>query len=262
MPVSDKKYFEGLYGKYNKFEFIHPDPLEFLHRYNNSDDREIVGLVASSLAYGRVAQILKSVELVLEKMGSPSLYVKTKSYSEIKKDFRNFKHRFTTGAEVSSLLFAIKGVLKEYGSLHRCMKLHLDKTDADIVQAIGCFVEDLRKQSPDEMKSLIPHPKDKSACKRLCLYLRWMIRCDEVDPGGWRGISPSILIIPLDTHMHRICRELGLTNRKQADLKTAIEITGAFKLISPEDPVKYDFAITRLGIRKNIDEDLTKVSAA
>jgi len=101
--------------------------------------------------------------------------------------------------------------------------------------------------------SLLPCPEKGSACKRYHLYLRWMVRKDAVDPGGWDGISASKLIVPLDVHMHRICMGLGLTSRAQADLKTALEVTQRFRAIVPEDPVRYDFALTRTGIRNDLD---------
>ena len=95
------------------------------------------------------------------------------------------------------------------------------------------------------------------------MYLRWMIRKDDVDPGCWKGISPSKLVIPVDTHIHRICRKLRLTRRKQADLKTALEITEKFRRIAPDDPVKYDFVLTRFGIRDDLDyEGMIKSVAA
>ncbi|MFC1474950.1 TIGR02757 family protein, partial [bacterium] len=98
---------------------------------------------------------------------------------------------------------------------------------------------------------LTPAPRRGSACKRMNLFLRWMVRRDDVDPGPWTDVPASKLVVPLDTHMHRISSGMGLTSRKQADLKTAIEITDAFRAISPEDPVRYDFALTRLGILGN-----------
>ncbi len=100
---------------------------------------------------------------------------------------------------------------------------------------------------------LLCHPAAGSACKRLNLYLRWMVRRDDVDPGGWTGVSPARLVIPLDVHMHRIGRGLGLTQSRYANLRTALEITAAFRRIAPDDPVRYDFALTRLGIRSDTD---------
>jgi len=101
----------------------------------------------------------------------------------------------------------------------------------------------------------VPDPSKNSALKRLNLFLRWMVRTDEVDPGGWTRVSPSKLIVPLDVHMHRNARRLGLTQRNQADMKTAEEISAAFAKYCKEDPVKYDFCITRFGIRDDMDEN-------
>ncbi len=101
---------------------------------------------------------------------------------------------------------------------------------------------------PSDMTMLLPSPGKGSACKRLNLFLRWMVRSDDVDPGGWSGVDAGKLIVPLDTHMHRMGLEVGLTRRKQADMQAALEVTRAFRTIAPEDPVRYDFALTRLGI--------------
>lgn len=253
MNQSNREYFEEIYRKYNRFELIDPDPLQFLHDYENLYDREIVGLIASSLAYGRVAQILKSVEKVLTRIGSPREYIETADLEKMRRDLRGFKHRFTTSKEMAALLYSIKGVIYRFGSLYSCMKEKIDNGDENILKALGLFVDELRQESPYKIKSLLPHPKDGSACKRLCLFLRWMVRCDEVDPGGWAEIPASKLIVPLDTHMYKIGRILGLTSRKQADIKTAIEITNSFKRLSPNDPVRYDFAFTRFGIRKDME---------
>ncbi|MCJ7774009.1 MAG: DUF2400 domain-containing protein, partial [Desulfobacterales bacterium] len=102
---------------------------------------------------------------------------------------------------------------------------------------------------------LVAHPQKGSACKRMNLFLRWMVRQDAVDPGGWDDVSPSKLVIPLDTHMYRIGLRLGFTTRKQMDMHTAIEITKGFQKVIPDDPVKYDFSLTRFGIRNDMNFD-------
>jgi len=117
------------------------------------------------------------------------------------------------------------------------------------VPALHLFAEELRDAAGNLEGHLLPRPARGSACKRLNLFLRWMVRRDEIDPGGWDAVSPARLIVPLDTHMHRICGSLGLTKRSQADLQAALEITEAFRAFAPDDPVRYDFAISHLGIR-------------
>ncbi len=242
-----------LYETYNHREFVHPDPLEFLYDYPDLRDREIVGLVASSLAYGGVRQILKGVKSVLVRMESPHAFLRNSSRESLVRLFVNFKYRFTTGEELASMLYGIKRVLEKYGSLQACFVNALNDDDETVIPAMSELVKELSAVFKGKPRSLLPSPTAGSACKRLNLFLRWMVRCDEVDPGGWDNVPASKLIVPLDTHMHRISLQLGLTKRKQANLKAACEITAAFRSIEPEDPVRYDFALTRLGIRDDLD---------
>ena len=125
----------------------------------------------------------------------------------------------------------------------------------NIFLALNKFSEGLSRNKIDGSFSLVTAPKDGSACKILFLYLKWLVRHDEVDPGGWKVLKPENLIVPTDTHMHNIAMKLAFTKRKQADLKTAIEITEGFKKICPEDPAKYDFVLTRFGIRAGLNVD-------
>ena len=245
---------EKLYTTYNRPEFIHPDPLEFLHLYPETVDREIVGFIASSLAYGRVAQILKSISCILDKMvPSPSKFLERASRLSLEREFSCFKHRFTTSEEIVDFLIAIQKVIKVNGSLHKCFLKYYDHDDSDVIRSLELFVHEIKAHLSIRENSLLPCPEKRSACKRLHLFLRWMVRKDAVDPGGWDEISPSKLIVPLDVHMHRICRFLGITSRKQADIRTALEITEGFRAFAPADPIKYDFALTRIGIRNDID---------
>ena len=250
-----KERLEELYSSYHRRELVHPDPLEFLYDYPHLRDREVAGLVASSLAYGRVAQILKSVSTVLERMDpSPFAFLVNSSPDSLRSAFAGFKHRFTTGQELTALLWGAKCIIEHYGSLHACFMTYFNDSDDTILPALSAFVGKFDTCSSKTGKfSLLPSPDRGSACKRLNLFLRWMVRRDEVDPGGWTSIPLSKLIVPLDTHMHRICCLLDLTVRRQADLRTAVDITRAFRKIVPEDPVRYDFALTRLGIRKDTD---------
>jgi uncharacterized protein (TIGR02757 family) len=245
---------ESLYDEYNKFCYIHPDPLEFLYNYDDVQDKEIAGLIASSLAYGNVKQILKSVSIVLNKMGSsPYCYISANDKGNYINDFQGFKHRFTTCKDLVSFLSGIKEVLREYTSLQNCFNHCITSSNSNFINAISLFTEIFNKYYDNSRSFLLPSPKNGSACKRLMLYLRWMIRKDDVDPGCWNDtISPSKLIIPLDTHMFNISKQFGFTTRKTADFKTAIEITNTFAAVNPIDPVKYDFSLTRFGIRDEL----------
>jgi len=253
--VFSRSSMEALYRRFNRKEFIHPDPLEFVHRYDEAGDREVVGLIAACLAYGRVRQILKSVACVLERMHpSPSRYLVESSRTHLDRTFQDFRHRFTGGAQLSALLQGIREMLMEFGSLEACFLEGRRPDDSTVFPALESFAHRLRCTRPDVLNSmLLPNPVKGSACKRLHLFLRWMVREDEVDLGVWRRVKPSMLFVPLDTHMFRIARAFGLTARRQADLRAAEEITAAFRRLSPEDPVKYDFALTRLGIRDGVD---------
>jgi len=254
-PQALRNALEGIYRRFNRKKYLHPDPIEFLHAYENIKDREVAGLVAASLAYGRVAQILKSVSEVLNILGpEPALFLKTVDPPRLWNAFTGFRHRFARQSHLAGLLVGIRSLMLRYGSLYRCFLRGLNGTDETILPALIVFARELTGAGNHSTGHLIPLPERGSACKRLNLFLRWMVRKDAVDPGGWDGVPPSKLIIPLDVHMHRVGQALGFTARKQADLQTALEITRGFKRLVPKDPLRYDFSLTRLGIRK--DEDL------
>ncbi len=249
----------SFYASYNKRSLVEPDPLQYLYDYDSPSDREIVGLIASGLAYGNVKQILKSVGIVLKKLGkSPKRFIEQASKTDLLKTFAGFKHRFTTQEELAEFLYAIKKILQTDGSLEKCFRKGEKDSDKTVFPAMDRFVRQFYNHISSDKNSLLPLPARGSACKRLNLFLRWMVRKDQVDPGGWSGISPSKLIVPLDTHLHKISSLLGFTTRKSADMRTALEITEKFKEIDISDPVKYDFALTRMGIRNDMDYSYIK----
>ena len=212
-----------------------------------------MGLIASSLAYGNVKQILKSVSKILDKMGYPHDFLMKSDRNVLSAAFSGFKHRFTAGKDLSDMLLSAKFAIEKYGSLEKCFMSGLKKSDSDIIPALRNFVRNLSLEFDRGENFLLPCPDRGSACKRLNLYLRWMVREDDVDPGGWKHIPRSKLMIPLDIHMWNICRDAGLTDRKQANLKSVVEITAKFAEINPEDPVKYDFTLSRFGIRDELE---------
>ncbi len=253
MKTPDAETLDQIYSLYNRRELIHPDPLEFPADIKDIRDREITGLVAACLAYGRVAMIIKNVSAVLTPMeGKPADFIESHTEKDFKKLYSDFKHRFTTGQEMAFFLSGIKDACREYGSLENCFADGFDDTAETVHQALSAFTARLRKFSQGK-NSLLPDPSLKSPCKRLHLFLRWMIRKDDVDPGGWNPEWRSKLIVPLDTHMFHFGKFYGFTSRKNADIETAMEITSGFRKICPEDPVKYDFALTRFGIRYDMN---------
>lgn len=251
-------FLQEVFRRYHHARFISPDPLELVQLYHDPLDREIVGLIASSLAYGRVRTIIHSARNVLEPMGpSPRAFLEGTREKDLREIYRGFRHRFTTEEELTELLTGVRRVVGRYGSLEACFLAGLSGGDDTTRPALAAFVRELAPRVHERPGSLLPDPAKGSACKRLHLFLRWMVRADEIDPGLWTGVSPAQLLVPLDTHMHRICSSLGMTSRAQADEKTVREITGRFRAIVPQDPVRYDFSLTRMGMRGGDLRDMT-----
>ena len=237
-----KDLLESLYKKLNKRGLVDPDPLKFLYDYSETKDREIIALLASSIAYGRVAQILKSIDRILLPIeGKPFDFVTSHSEKDFLKIYRGFVHRFTTDENLAKLFRGMKHVLKEYGNFENLYLCGVEK-----------FVDEMNLS---QKSYLIPSPADGSACKRLNLFFRWMVRNDEVDPGGWTKADAADLVVPLDTHAFKAAKILGFTEKKAPNYKAALEITSHYAEIAPEDPVKYDFALTHFGIRDDMTFD-------
>jgi uncharacterized protein (TIGR02757 family) len=249
-----KKALERLYERYDRREYVDPDPLVFLYDYPDVRDREIAGLISSSLAFGGVRQIMASVGKALSPMGSsPREFIMNTSEAKMSGIYDGFRHRWATGADLVRMLSGMAGMIEGHGSLEAGFTAGMTGGDEDVIPAMTRFASEIVCVGSGEGACLIPDPCRKSACKRLNLFLRWMVRSDNVDPGGWKGVPGSKLIIPLDTHMFRFASLMGFTARKQANLAAAREITAQFARISPGDPVKFDFALTRLGIRRDDD---------
>jgi uncharacterized protein (TIGR02757 family) len=254
-----KQMLEELYSRYNRLELVKPDPLQFVHRYVNPPDMELAGFFAAGLAYGRVQQIEISVNRLLEIM-SPSPYEFILNFNEHSRaKLADFRHRFTGGEDIADLCGVFREVLSEYPSLGDYFLKFYNDDDETILPSLSGFVRGLldkytrRTGNPPRrgMKYLLSDPADGSACKRLNLFLRWMVRKDDIDVGIWTGIDKGKLIVPVDVHIARLTRILGFHERNQADLKTGVEITDSFRRICPADPVKYDFALSRIGITEN-----------
>jgi uncharacterized protein (TIGR02757 family) len=247
MPLrKHRRALDRLYARYTRRAHVGPDPVGVLYEYEDARDREVVALLASALAYGRAAQITRSVRACLERLGpAPGRAVRDASVEELARRFRGFRHRWHTGDDVAALLAGAGRVCVRFGSLEACFTSCLRPEDETVLPALAQFVEAL---GVGKRRALVASPADTSACKRLHLFLRWMVRRDAVDPGGWEAVPASKLLVPLDVHMHRLTRGLGATRRRSPDRKAALEVTRAFRRIAPRDPVKYDFALTRLGI--------------
>jgi uncharacterized protein (TIGR02757 family) len=227
---------------------ITPDPLELVLRYRDPLDQEVVGLLAAAFAYGRADIVVANVGWVLDRMGeSPHRYLL--GARRLPAAFKGFSHRFHKTPELVELLERIQKTLKAHGSLGALFRGSYRESDADIGPSLARFVEALRGDEPcPALQYLLTSPADGSACKRMNLYLRWMVRRTPPDLGIWSFVDPSKLVIPLDTHVHRIATFLGINGRKSADWKAARLITNRLAKFNGSDPVRYDFAICRLGI--------------
>ena len=246
------RYFEAIYAQYNKRALCAPDPLQFLYDYASPQDREITALAGACFAYGSVKQILKTLDAVFTPLkNNPRGFVLTATAARLHRLYAGFKYRFTTEEELCAFWLSVKRIIQKYGSLEECFLVYDNPREETVLPALRAFARELR--CGGKIKTLVPDPDKSSALKRMNLFLRWMVRQDEVDPGGWTRVSPARLIVPVDVHMHRIALHLGLTKRQCADMTTALEITRAFKKFSLHDPVKYDFSLTRFGIRDDMD---------
>jgi len=255
------KALERVYERHSHRRLIAPDPLQFVYRYQRAADREMAGFLAAMLAYGRVRQIEAACERLFAAMGSqPAEFVRNLGPAE-RRALAGFRHRFTSGRDLADLMALLRRALREAGSIEALFKMGYDGGDGTIIPALERFCETLLQwhtsmasgPAGPGFKHLLGSPRRRSACKRLHLFLRWMVRRDDVDPGVWAGIAPAKLIVPVDVHMARLCGLLGLHDGAAASGRTALAITRRFAEIEPADPVKYDFALSRVGIVEGCD---------
>lgn len=237
---------------------LKPDPLQFLHLYKDEKDIELMGLIASLFAYGSVKQIENTLTKIAMILGdNPFTFIK--NYSAINDEIKlnSIKHRFYTNDDIKKLFFILNKEIKKFDSLKRIFLLGYNPSDKNLKNGISnlshhflnSFFNSGIKVSRG-IKFMFPLPEKGSACKRMNLFLRWLVRKDQLDFGIWNEIPTNKLIIPVDTHIARICKSLKLTKRKNVSWQMAEEITQNLKRHDANDPVKYDFAICHIGIRK------------
>jgi len=261
-----KDLLEALYAARSRTHLAN-DPLSFCHRYQDPADQEIAGFIAASFAYGNVKIILRNLEVIFAKLGpSPRRFVESYEPEQGLQLFAGFKHRFNDARDLCALLLACRTMLEEADSIGDYLLGCYDPAADDITPTLIEFTAAILAMdySPvfgtpeipadSYFPFFFPSPASGSACKRLCMYLRWMVRpADGIDLGIWKGISASKLVIPVDAHIQRIGGFLGFTSRRQADWKMAREITQALRRLDPADPVKYDFSLCHLGISEGCD---------
>lgn len=261
-----KTVLDNLYAERSS-QHLANDPLSFCHNYSDPADREVAAVIAAAFAYGNVAIILRTLGLIFSKLGDcPRRYIESFDPERGLQVFAGFKHRFNDGRDLCALLWSIRMMAEQSGSVEAFFLRGYDPDAEDLTLALNSYAARVLNQDysrvfgtieiPDNsyFPFLFPAPASGSACKRLCMFLRWVVRPEDgIDLGLWHGVSPFQLVIPVDTHISRICKYLGFTARKTADWRMAREITSALRKFDPEDPVKYDFSLAHLGISDGCD---------
>lgn len=247
-----KENLDNLYLSY-KHKFSSKDPVWNLHRFSSEIDIETIGLITAAYSYGSVEQINRFIDKLLVKISSkPYEFTINFQKHKDKKHLKDLGYRFNSAGDLLRLFESLSRVQKSYGSLKNCFMNYYDKQQSTVIPALTGFAAEINRGTKPKPGNyyhyLITNPLSASTCKRMNLFLRWMVRKDDIDFGLWNGIPPSKLIMPVDTHIARISKSLKLVKRKSIDMKFALELTESLKRFDPDDPVKYDFALCHLGI--------------
>lgn len=245
-----KNFLDEKVNQYNQPGFIENDPIIVPHRFNKKQDIEIAGLFAATLAWGQRKTIIrKCTELMAMMDNTPHDFVLHHSDHELK-PFLEFKHRTFHATDTLYFIEFLKSFYQNHQTLEDAFLVSpVDQTVENGLIGFNNIFFGL-PDFPTRTKKHMPSPVRKSTCKRLVMYLRWMVRQDTngVDFGIWKNIKPAQLVCPCDVHVERVARQLRLIQRKQTDWQTALELTANLRKLDPNDPIKYDFALFGLGI--------------
>lgn len=247
-----KRLLDQKVKAFNNASFIINDPISIPHQFTDSPNREIIGFWTAILSWGqRVTIINKSNELVQLMGGNPIDFILNHKPKD-RKRFENFKHRTFNYTDTLYFLEFFQWYYRNHDSLESAFTFEGIETAENVEQSLVNFraLFFSLKNFPSRTMKHISSPTKKSTCKRINMFLRWMVRKDDcgVDFGIWNKIKPSQLCIPFDVHVERVARSLGLIQRKQKDWKTVLELTDALKKYDKEDPIKYDYALFGMGI--------------
>ena len=247
-------FLDAMAEKYNRPDFINNDPICIPHLFTQKQDIEIMGFWASMLAWGQRITIINKCKELIELMdGAPHQFIVGHQEKDLQR-FEKFKHRTFNLTDTLYFIHFFNWYYKQYDSLETGFAAGIKVNDTNIKNGISGFHELFfsLEDYPNRTRKHIPTPTRKSACKRMNMFLRWMVRQDNngVDFGIWTSIKPAMLICPCDLHVDRVARKLGLITRKNTDWETAVELTENLKRFDSQDPVKYDFALFGLGIEE------------
>jgi uncharacterized protein (TIGR02757 family) len=250
---------EQLYRRYDYDRRVAADAIQFPRRYTDPLDREIVALLAASLAYGRVTLFGPWIDRLLGWLGvSPRAFVERFDPARDAALFAPFHYRFTRGVDLAAAILAVQRLIGRHGSLRRTFLAGYSATDPDVRPALEAFATAILAQdfrpvglpAPTRgLRHLFPRPADGGACKRWNLYLRWMVRREYPDFGDWPEVSPAKLVIPLDTHVANMAHAIRLTRLRSRTWRMASDVTVTLRRLDADDPVKYDFALCHTRMR-------------
>lgn len=249
-----KNFLDLKVSQYNRKDFIPNDPVCIPHLYTKKQDIEISGFFAATLAWGQRVTIIANCKKILAAMDNAPHDFLLNHKEEDRARFTGFVHRTFNDTDLLYFIEFLTIFYRQNNSLEDAFARFITAEDENTEQALIGF-QQLFFSLPDYPARTIKHiatPAKKSACKRLSMFLRWMVRKDKqgVDFGIWNRIQPRQLVCPLDTHVHRVARGLGLLKRPQSDWQAALELTAQLKEFDPDDPVKYDYALFGLGIEE------------
>jgi uncharacterized protein (TIGR02757 family) len=258
-PVPLARALDALYDEYNRDDSA-SDPVHLVRPFTDPADREVAGFCAAALAFGRVASVIQSIEELFRILGPrPAAFVRRFDPSVPAPELRRMVHRWTRGEDLAALLWLLRQMLEAAGSIEGFFAEGLNSGDEDVGPALDSFATralrlDIRRAYGRLPKRpgvcyFFPRPSGGSACKRLNLFLRWMVRRDAIDPGVWTSVPASKLVVPLDTHVIRLGRCLRLTTYTSPGWRMAADITASLRRLDPDDPVRYDFSLCHLGMR-------------
>ncbi len=252
-----KKTLDALYAEYHNPSYLRYDPLEYVRGMRGKENREIAGLICSVLAYGRVEQIRKTLQRIFEITGTDLVrFCTTVPLSKKITRLCHVKHRFNDGRDMAMMLECAGLVIMRQASLEALFCAGYKDSDTTIKHSLEKFVLSFRRMACDagekpssSFEFLLPQPSRGSTCKRLNMFLRWMVRKDDgIDLGEWTRVPASKLVMPVDTHVAALARSMGITSRKSVDWAMAEDITRVMRDLYPDDPVRCDFSLCRTGM--------------
>lgn len=262
-PSELKEFLDEKYDRYNRVDFIHSDPISIPHQFTKKEDIEIAGFLAATIAWGQRVTIINNSNKLMKLMGdSPYDFVMGAKAKDLKR-FEGFKHRTFNSVDTVFFIQSLQNIYKKHGGLQDVFLFGSDNSkrqkELSLLDAIMNFRAIFFSiPHPSRTGKHVSNPSENSSAKRLCMYLRWMVRNDKrgVDFGLWSPVklkknvvpSTALLMCPLDVHTGNVGRKLGLLKRTQNDWKAVEELTNNLRMLDPIDPVKYDFALFGLGV--------------